>query len=91
MGILLCLFLIVYTTAKWNAPILVEYVVEQTLVQKCSPETDPDSVRNRFRELLANYPDRSDRTDLLFRIAGRLEKVQTLSPRDLDELFDSKY
>jgi hypothetical protein len=88
LGIILCLFFIVYATAKINSYILVEYVVERTLIQKCSPETDATEVRRRFQELLAAFPDKSDRTDVLFRISNELEKVQILSPRDLDELLD---
>lgn len=88
LGIIICLFLIVYATAKINSYMLVENVVERTLIQKCSTGTDTAEVRRRFQELLAAFPDKSDRTDVLFRISSELEKLQVLSPRDLEKLLN---
>jgi len=85
---IVCLFLILYATAKINSHLLVEYVVERTLIQKSPAGANPVEVRRRFQELLAAVPGKRDRTDLLFRISRELEKIQVLSPQALDGLLD---
>ena len=90
MGIVLALFLVFYGTAKMNSQILVKYVVERTLIQKAPEGADLQEVRLHFNDLLASVPDKRARTDLLFRIAGELEKVQVLTPRAMQELLDPK-
>jgi hypothetical protein len=87
VGIILCFFLILYAAAKLNSYILVEYVVERTLVQKSPGGVEPADVRRRFRELMAKVPDKRGRTELLFQISRELEKVQTLSPPAFEEIL----
>ncbi len=82
------LFLVLYATARMNSHILLEYVVERTLIQKSPVGSDPVEVSRRFRSMLDDLSDKRKRADLLFRISSELEKVQVLSPRALDDLLD---
>jgi hypothetical protein len=82
-----CLFLILYAAARMNSPLLLEYVVERTLIQKSPPGSDPEELSRRFHSLLDSSTDRQERTNLLFRISRELEKLQVLSPRALDDLL----
>ena len=82
------LFLIFYTAARINSHVLLEYVVERTLIQKSPSGSDPAEVSRRFRSLLDDLPDKDRRTDALFTISRELEKVQLLSPGALDDLLD---
>ena len=88
MGIVVGFFLVFYGTAKYNSHLLVEYVVERTLVQKAPAGTDPDKIRRHLQELLAAASDRHAKTELLFRISRDLEKVQVLSSPALVELMN---
>ena len=88
MGLIVLLFALLYGIAKFNSPFLVEYTVEQALIQKAPPGTDPVKIHERLQELLAQAPDRRTRIDLLFRISRDLEKVQTLSRQDLSDLLE---
>jgi len=88
MALIVLFFAMLYGIAKFNSPFLVEYVVEQTLIQKAPPGTDPVKIHERLQELLAQAPDRRSRIDLLFRISMHLEKVQSLSHQDLSDLLE---
>ena len=79
-----------YGVAKYKSPFLVEFIVERTLIQKAPSGTDPGKVRARLGALLEGMPDRQSKTDFLFRIAGELEKVQTLTLRGLSELLQAE-
>jgi hypothetical protein len=89
MGLIILFLAMLYGIAKFNSPFLVEYAVEQTLIQKAPPGTDPAKIHERLQELLAQAPDRRTRIDILFRISRYLEKVQTLSPQDLSDLLEA--
>lgn len=89
MVVIACLFLVFYAVARINSPVLVEYVVERTLIQKSPAGSDPQELSRRFRSLLESSADKKERTNLLFRISGELEKVQVLSPRALEDLLRS--
>ena len=88
MGLIVLFFAMLYGVAKFNSPFLVEYTVEQALIQKAPPGTDPVKIHERLQKLLAQAPDRRTRIDLLFRISRYLEKVQTLSHQDLSDLLE---
>jgi hypothetical protein len=88
LGLIVLLFALLYGIAKFNSPFLVEYTVEQALIQKAPPGTDQVKIHERLQELLAQAPDRRTRIDLLFRISRYLEKVQTLSRQDLSDLLE---
>ena len=87
MGIIAAMSLILYGAARFNSHLLVEHVVERTLIQKAPAGTDPVKIRQSFQALLAAAGDRSARTDMLFGISQELEKVQVLSPQALAEIL----
>jgi hypothetical protein len=86
-GALFAAALILYGTARYYSPLLVQYVVEQALMQKAPPGTDPDLLKKRLHAFLSEAPDRGARMKRLFRISEYLEKTQTLTPEELDELL----
>ena len=88
VGFIVCFFLILYSTAKLNSQLLIQYVVEQTLIQKAPSGTQPDDIRRRFSKLLASVPDKRERTDLLFQISRDLEKVQVLTPEAFNDILE---
>ena len=76
-----------YGTAKYYAPALVLHVVEQSLIQKAPSEIDPPLLKERLHALLSAVPDQKAKTEKLLRISAYLEKVQRLTPEELDELM----
>jgi hypothetical protein len=79
---------IVYGTAKFYSPSLVFFVVEQTLIEKAPPGTDPTQLRERLRILVSAAPEPNARMEKLFRISAYLEKVQLLTPEQLNEVME---
>lgn len=75
---------VAYLTAKLYSPSIVFCVVEETLIQKAPPGTDPVELRLRLRTQLAKCPDESARLGQLMTIAQTLEKTQRLTPEQLD-------
>jgi hypothetical protein len=85
--IVLILVLTVYGTVKLYSPALIFYVVEQTLIQKAPPGTNPAHLHERLQLLVFAGPNPEARMEELFRISGYLEKVQTLTPDQLELLL----
>jgi hypothetical protein len=81
------LTLAVYGSIKLYAPALTFYVVEQTLIQKAPAGTDPALVHERLQFLLSAIPDSKARMEELFRISAYLEKMQILTPEQLEFLI----
>ena len=77
-----------YGTAKYYSPALVRYVVEQSLMQKAPSGTDPIWLRKRFYELLSAAPDQKAQMEKLLGISAYLEKIQRLTPEELNELVE---
>lgn len=90
MGLVIAFLLVFYGAAKFNAPYLVEYVVERTLIQKAPPGTDPAVIKDCLEKLLAAAPTRPEKLERLFRISGDLEKVQELSAAALAEILEAE-
>jgi hypothetical protein len=86
--IILLLALGVYGLAKYYAPSLVYFVVEQTLIEKTPPGTDHAQLRKRFHALISLAPDQNAKMEKLFRISGYLEKIQFLTPAQLDDMME---
>ncbi len=86
-----CLLLIVAlaadATARFYSPGLVVYVFEQALMQKIPRNMDPALVRARLRDVLDRYRDRDGQLERVLAMSQYLEKVQTLTPLELDELL----
>jgi hypothetical protein len=84
---MLILTLAVYGSIKLYAPALTFYVVEQTLIQKAPAGTAPALVHERLQFLLSAIPDSKARMEELFRISAYLEKMQILTPEQLEFLI----
>lgn len=78
---------ILYGTGRYYSPSLIQYVVEQSLMQKAPAGEDPEYLQKRLRECLSAIPDQDARLERLLRISGSLEKTQSLTPEGLDELL----
>lgn len=76
-----------YAAARYHSAALEAYVVEQMLVQKSPTGTDPEFVRKRLQTLLASAPEAGDRMAKLLLLSQHLEKVQQLTPAELDKLL----
>jgi hypothetical protein len=87
MALLLALASVLYGAARHYSPLIVEYVVEQTLMQKAPSGTDPALLNSRFRALLSAAPSNQVRMERLLRISEYLEKVQSLTPGELEDLM----
>ncbi len=79
----------IYVTAKLSAGSIVSYVVEETLIQKAPPGIDPLLLRSRLESRLAACPDETTRLQRLMEIAQTLERVQTLTPDQLEGALKS--
>ena len=78
---------ILYGAGRHYSPALIRYVVEQSLIQKAPSGADPVYLQNRLRAILSKIPDRDAQTQRLLQISEYLEKVQFLTPEDLDSLM----
>jgi len=76
-----------YAAGRRFSPDLVSHVVEEMLVQKAAPGTDPAQVRRRLRESTGAITDPELRLQGLLALSQRLEKVQTLAPAELERLL----
>ncbi len=79
--------LAVYGTARYYRHPLVVYVVEQSLIQKAPPGTDPTLIREHLRALLASIPDPDTRFARVLAISQEIEKLQALTPKELEQLL----
>ncbi len=86
VGSIALLFLLIYGIAKSYSNDIVAYVVEQALLQKIPEGTDPGPVRKRFESLLASAPEDVKLLKLMA-LSSYLEKVQKLTPGELDRLL----
>jgi hypothetical protein len=87
MALLLVVAAVLYGAARHYSPFMVEYVVQQTLIQKAPSGTDRVSLNLRFRALLSAAPSNQVRMERLLRISEYLEKVQSLTPGELEDLM----
>jgi hypothetical protein len=90
VGFVFALALMLYGIARIYSPALVLYVVEQTMVQKAPSGSDPALLRSRLHDFLAEAPDQGAKMERLFQISAYLEKVQTVTPQELDRLLETK-
>ncbi len=87
VGVLAVIALAVYGAARHYRHTLVIYVVEQSLMQKAPPGSDPALLAMRLRALLASIPDNNERFAKVLAISQEIEKVQTLTPQELEQLL----
>ena len=87
MLLLLASALAIYGTARYYSSSLVLFVVEQTLLQRSPSETDPGLLRRRLENHLAASPSQNSKMAELLNLSMRLEKVQALTPGELEALL----
>ena len=78
---------VLYGTGKYYSPSLILYVVEQSLIQKSPSGMDRIQLQNRLRAYLSAASDQNARTTRLLGISMYLEKVQHLTPGEIDKLL----
>ena len=76
-----------YLTARIYSEELIAYVVEQALIQKLPPGSDPLEARDRLRLMISAIPDRDSKVERLVTLSQYLEKLQRLTPQELDRLL----
>ncbi len=88
LSFLILSFLLIYGIAKSYSYDIVVYVVEQALLQKAPESISAAKVQERFKTALASTP--ADQKLLkLMSLSSYLEKVQKLTPEELDRLLAS--
>jgi hypothetical protein len=87
LGFLVLLFLVIYGVARHYSFRIVAYVVEQALIQKAPEGTSLIPLRERFEASLASTPADYKLMKLLT-LSSYIEKVQKLTPAELDRLLD---
>ena len=87
VGVLVVIALAAYGTARFYSPSLAIYVVEQALIQKAPPGSNPFSICGRLHNLLATIPDRKAKLARVLAMSQYLEKVQTLTSQELEQLL----
>ncbi len=87
VGLLVAVAAGIYIPARFYSHSLVIYVVEQSLIQKAPPGTDPAAIHERLHALLAAIPGRDAKLARVLAISQFVEKVQTLTPQDLEQLL----
>jgi hypothetical protein len=90
VGLLLAFTLILYGAAKYYSPALIFFVVEQSLIQKAPPGIDSALIHARLSALIAKDPDHKAQMRRLLNISQYLEKIQHLTPGDLDKVLASE-
>jgi len=87
LGGLVVMSAVIYGIALHYSPILVSFVVRQTLVQRAPSGVTAQEVEKRLDAHLRSFPDGQARLGRLLDISQYLEKVQKLDLRELDELL----
>jgi hypothetical protein len=83
------LFLTAYAIAKYYSPSLVAHVVKQALIEKAPAGMSPALVRERFEKLMAADPS-NDKLEKMLALSNYLEKVQKLTPAELERLLANR-
>jgi hypothetical protein len=76
-----------YALGRYYAPDVITLIVEQSLVEKAPPGTDPETTQSRFQVLMAGCASREARMNTLLQLSQYLEKVQELSVPELEALL----
>jgi hypothetical protein len=90
MAVLLAFASIAYGTARHYSPVLIHYVVIQSLIQKAPPGVNAMMVQQRLQAHLSTAPNQSIRIQRLLHISTYLEKVQHLTSEEWNSLFSEK-
>jgi hypothetical protein len=79
--------LVIYVTGKHYSTPLILHVVEQSLAQKAAAGIESTQLRERLHGYLNSAPDENKKMERLLRISEYLEKVQYITPEELNELI----
>lgn len=90
VGILLALAMVAYAVASRYSAKIVIYVVEQTLIQKSPPGSDPTVVRQRFRAHMEALSGEDAKLQKALTLSQYLEKFQRLSSFQLESLIEGE-
>ncbi len=77
----------IYGLALHYSPLLVAYVVEETLVQKAPDHASRSEIERGLRAHLDSLPDGESRFQRVLAISQYLEKTQKLSQEELDRIL----
>ncbi len=89
LGLLIAAFLGVDGVARYYSPVIVAYVVEQSLIQKAPEGMSANAVKDRFESFMAAVGPEAKLLKL-FEISNYLEKVQKLTPVDMERLLTTQ-
>ena len=87
VGLIFVIALAAYGTARFYSHSLVIYVVEQALIQKAPPGSDPTMLHARLHALLAALPDSKAKLAKVLAMSQYMEKIQALTPEELEQLL----
>jgi hypothetical protein len=87
VGVLAAMAVATYGTARYYSNSLVFYVVEQSLLQKSPPGTSPKRIKTHFQAMLTALPNPSARLERALAVSQYVEKVQTLTSMELEQLL----
>jgi hypothetical protein len=79
--------LALYGIGKHYSTPLIVYVVEQSLAQKAPAGIESTQLHERLHCYLNSAPDNNKKMERLLRISEYLEKVQYITPEELNELI----
>jgi hypothetical protein len=86
LGLLVLFFLSAYGIARHYSAAIVTYVVKQALLQKAPEGMDRDLVQERFDTTIDSTAPEAKLMRLMV-LSNYLEKVQKLTPAELDRLL----
>jgi hypothetical protein len=87
MFFLLSIARAIYGASRYYSQLLIVFVVEHTLMQRLPGGSDPALLRHRVETLLAASPSQDIKMERLLNLSMHLEKIQVLTPGELDELL----
>jgi hypothetical protein len=87
LACLVLLFLVIFGIARHYSFSIMSFVVEQALLQKAPEGANLTQLRGRFETSLSSTPDNYKLLKLLA-LSSYIEKVQKLTPAELDRLLD---
>jgi len=90
MAVLFGFASITYGMARHYSPVLIHYVVKQSLIQKAPPGVNAIMIQQRLQAYLSTAPNQSIRMQRLLTISACLEKVQHLTTAEWNGLFSEE-
>jgi hypothetical protein len=79
--------LVIYGLGRYYSPDIITLIVEQSLIEKAPPGTNPEVVTARFHRLMAGCATHDAKMQTLLQLSQYLEKVQEISVPELESLL----